>query len=295
MQPLFGINGLGLVRRRPEATDAEAVAASDAAGADLYVALASDAAAPPSGGKERGVRLFYAAGSGNGKAAATALGEAILPLYAGRVGIYPTDTVAELQKTKAPAVLAEVAFHDNLEDAQWLHENLQDIAAALVKGLCAYFGKAAYVPPCVTGSTPAARAVVQRPAYGRVCGSGGVVRATPGGTALYTLPEDEHLVILSPAENGSVFVRHNTTEGFMDAALLCVCNGTALPFTARFGVVAAEEGDLNVRREPSAASPVIGILPRGAELLITADLENYYGINYHGMTGYAAKRYVTAK
>ena len=35
-----------------------------------------------------------------------------------------TTTLYEVARSKAPANLVEIAYHDNLEDAQWITENL---------------------------------------------------------------------------------------------------------------------------------------------------------------------------
>jgi N-acetylmuramoyl-L-alanine amidase len=47
---------------------------------------------------------------------------------------------AEITKVKATSCIVEVAFHDNIEDALWIINNKPEIAAAIVKGICNYFG-----------------------------------------------------------------------------------------------------------------------------------------------------------
>ena len=39
----------------------------------------------------------------------------------------PTTTLAELRRTKTPAVLVEVAYHDNVDDANWIKNNINAI------------------------------------------------------------------------------------------------------------------------------------------------------------------------
>ena len=41
------------------------------------------------------------------------------------------EKIAELRRTKAPAVLVEVAYHDNEEDAEWIINNIDQIAENL--------------------------------------------------------------------------------------------------------------------------------------------------------------------
>ena len=37
-------------------------------------------------------------------------------------------------------MLAELGYHDNLEDEAWITGNIEPIAAALVESVCEYFG-----------------------------------------------------------------------------------------------------------------------------------------------------------
>lgn len=57
-----------------------------------------------------------------------------------KVTIMPTTSLAEVTRTRAPAVLAELAYHDNPEDAEWIKNNINAIAKNLVEGLTIYFG-----------------------------------------------------------------------------------------------------------------------------------------------------------
>ena len=57
--------------------------------------------------------------------------------------------IGEVRRTKAPSVLAELGYHDNVEDADWLTGNLEEIAAALSEGVTEYFGL-----PFLTPSEP---------------------------------------------------------------------------------------------------------------------------------------------
>ena len=52
----------------------------------------------------------------------------------------PTMTIGEVRRTRAPAVLAELGYHDNREDALWIENNLDAIARALALGVTEYFG-----------------------------------------------------------------------------------------------------------------------------------------------------------
>ena len=51
----------------------------------------------------------------------------------------------ELRRTVAPAILAEIAFHDNPQDAQFIMDNIYEIGQGIAKGILDYFG-ISYIP-----------------------------------------------------------------------------------------------------------------------------------------------------
>ena len=57
-----------------------------------------------------------------------------------KVRALSTVAIGEVRRTRAPAVLAELGYHDNLEDEAWITGNIEPIAAALVESVCEYFG-----------------------------------------------------------------------------------------------------------------------------------------------------------
>lgn len=52
----------------------------------------------------------------------------------------PAISLAELSRTKAPAVLIELAYHDNPEEAQWIRDNIGNIAENLALSVTEFFG-----------------------------------------------------------------------------------------------------------------------------------------------------------
>ena len=52
----------------------------------------------------------------------------------------PTTTIGEVRRVRAPAVLLELGFHDNPDDAAWVKNNLDAIARSIVLSLTEYFG-----------------------------------------------------------------------------------------------------------------------------------------------------------
>ena len=53
--------------------------------------------------------------------------------------IVETDSLYELKYPVAPAILPEIGFHDNPDDAEWIVNHVDQIADALTKGICEYF------------------------------------------------------------------------------------------------------------------------------------------------------------
>lgn len=57
-----------------------------------------------------------------------------------KVRAVSTTTLGEVRKVRAPAVLLELAFHDNPDDAAWIKNNLDEIARNLVLSVTEFFG-----------------------------------------------------------------------------------------------------------------------------------------------------------
>lgn len=53
--------------------------------------------------------------------------------------IVETDSLYELKYPFAPAILPEIGFHDNIDDAEWIVNHVDQIAEALAKGICEHF------------------------------------------------------------------------------------------------------------------------------------------------------------
>ena len=69
----------------------------------------------------------------------------IYPADTGR-GVKTNTTFYEINSTPLLSVYPELAFHDNGADAQWLVENQEEIAEALCRGVCRWFGVNYTVP-----------------------------------------------------------------------------------------------------------------------------------------------------
>lgn len=140
--PYLLASGVEVGRNNPEQTLNEAIKQSNSGNYDLHLALHSNAAPPSLAGKLRGTDVYYFSGSTKGKIAADIIARNFKAIYPDPdlVKVLPTTTLAELKKTKAPAVLIEIAYHDNPQDAQWIRDNIGEIARNLALSVTEFLG-----------------------------------------------------------------------------------------------------------------------------------------------------------
>ncbi len=132
--------GFEVRRNRPEMTLEEIVRDSNAWRPDAHIAIHSNA------GGGQGTECWYYAGSTKGRALAEAVYAEVAQLTpASDRGVKATTGLYELAKTSAPACILEVAFHDRPEEAAWIVQHREQVAEAIAKGICKYFG-VAWVP-----------------------------------------------------------------------------------------------------------------------------------------------------
>lgn len=124
----------------------------------------------------------------------------------------PTTTLGEVIKTKAVAVLCELGYHDNEQDANWIRNNLNRIAITLVQGLCEYFG----IPFISAG--PVLSGTVQTD------GSGLNLRAFPStnGRILASIPNGTKIPLYGKTGNWYVTSYQGLT-GYSNADYLAIC------------------------------------------------------------------------
>ena len=151
MEPYLFASGLNVTRNDPNGSAAQSIRASNAGTYDFHLALHSNASPEALAGRQRGVDIYYFPASEEGLRMANILVDNLKPIYPlpERVRALPTVLIGEVRRTKAPSVLAELGYHDNVEDADWLTGKLEEIAAALSEGVTEYFGL-----PFLTPSEP---------------------------------------------------------------------------------------------------------------------------------------------
>lgn len=142
MIPYLDANGIRYTRNTPNTSVGAAIRESNEGYYDLHLALHSNAAPPELVGKLKGPDVYYYEYSQKGKRAADIIAENLKQIYPepALVNTVATTRLAEVTKTNAPAVLVELAYHDNPQDEVWITTNIQPIAKNLVQSLCLYFG-----------------------------------------------------------------------------------------------------------------------------------------------------------
>lgn len=140
--PYLRSNGIQYKRNKPEMTAGSSIREANRGTYDLYLALHSNGAPEGQYGEIRGIIAFYYPGSRQGQRAAELIAEELRKIYPlpGKVATRSTTTLGEVRLSRAPAVLAEIGYHDNYEDAVWLEGHWDAIAQQLGRALARFFG-----------------------------------------------------------------------------------------------------------------------------------------------------------
>jgi N-acetylmuramoyl-L-alanine amidase len=122
-------------------TAASSIAASNRGVFDLHLALHSNATGSGDG-SVRGSEVYYNPQNSQSKRFADIAAKNLKLIYPipQNVRTVPTSSLGEVVRTKAPGVLMEIAYHDNAQDAQWIRDNIELIAANIVLSLTEFFG-----------------------------------------------------------------------------------------------------------------------------------------------------------
>lgn len=211
MEPYLRASGITFARNNPNESLSSAIADSNSGRYDLHLALHSNASPESLSGILRGTDFYYYGNSARGKRAATVLADNFKSIYPDPtlVKAVPTLVLAEVRRTAAPAVLAELAYHDNAEDAEWLKNNIEPIAVNLVQGLCEYFG-IAFAGPGEGSPEPTGTVTTQ--------GSRLNLRSRPNTSAsvITQIPNGEKVILIDRVGNWYI-VEYNGMLGYAAA------------------------------------------------------------------------------
>ena len=212
MEPYLRSTGIRFTRNNPDETVTQAIAQSNAGNYDLHLALHSNAIGngePQS--STRGIIAFYYPGSSGGQRGAELIAKNLREIYPlpDKVTTRPTTALGEVSRSRFPAVLVEIGYHDNYSDALWVEGHVEDIARQLVRALTEYFGI-----PFIAPMDPA-RGVV-RLSYGTLN-----LRSKPSstGTVIANLPNGAEVTVYGEWQ-GWYVVEYNGQTGYAAAAFI---------------------------------------------------------------------------
>ena len=132
--------GIDFVRNDRNTNAATAIRESNSGNYDLHLAIHSNASPASLSGTLKGSDVYYYMGSSEGKRAADIIVRNLKEIYPDpdNVRALPTVTIGEVRRTRAPAVLVELAYHDNPEDAAWIRNNVSEIAGILADSVAEF-------------------------------------------------------------------------------------------------------------------------------------------------------------
>lgn len=142
MEPYLRSSGITYSRNDPDRDVRGAIADSNSRYYDVHLALHSNAGGGRFAGILSGIDIYYSPYSAQSERLADIIVNNLKNIYPNpsKVNTLPTTSLGEVTQTRAVAVLCELGYHDNPEDAEWIKSNTQSIARNLVQALCDYFG-----------------------------------------------------------------------------------------------------------------------------------------------------------
>ena len=212
LEPYLLSNGIQWVRNTPDMTAASSIRqANELGGFDFYLALHSNASGAGNEGQNRGIIVFHYPGSPRGQEAAELFAASLREVYPlpDRVYTRATTSLGEVSRTRYPANLIEIGYHDNYADALWIESSRPQIAQALARGLTGFFGLPFIYP--------------RDPETGRVAAGGSALRLRdyPGteGAVLATMPDGAAVTVYG-AWQGWYVVHYGEQVGYAAAAYI---------------------------------------------------------------------------
>ena len=186
MEPYLRSNGIRYRRNDPDTSAGAAIREANSGYYDFYLALHSNAIGNGSAQTSaRGIIAFYYPGSAGGQRGAELIAKNLREIYPlpDKVTTRPTTTLGEVARSRFPAVLVEIGYHDNYSDALWLESHVEDVARQLVKALTEYFGLPFIYPQLVrTGVVTTEGSALRLRSYPGIDGE--VVGSIPNGASV---------------------------------------------------------------------------------------------------------------
>ncbi|HVI41457.1 MAG TPA: N-acetylmuramoyl-L-alanine amidase [Anaerovoracaceae bacterium] len=134
MVPYLRASGIEFARNNPGDSVSKIIERSNETSYDLHLALQSRGTPDGNDAPLRGIDVYYyAVSSISGEKAAYIIYENLKTIYPvpELVSFIPNLTMLELSLTNAPAVLVELGYYDNIKDALWIENNIEEIGRNL--------------------------------------------------------------------------------------------------------------------------------------------------------------------
>ena len=119
MEPYLRSNGIRYRRNDPDTSAGAAIREANSGYYDFYLALHSNAIGNGSAQTSaRGIIAFYYPGSAGGQRGAELIAKNLREIYPlpDKVTTRPTTALGEVSRSRFPAVLVEIGYHDNYSD-----------------------------------------------------------------------------------------------------------------------------------------------------------------------------------
>lgn len=149
MEPYLRSNGIRYRRNDPDTSAGAAIREANSGYYDFYLALHSNAIGNGSAQTSaRGIIAFYYPGSAGGQRGAELIAKNLREIYPlpDKVTTRPTTALGEVSRSRFPAVLVEIGYHDNYSDAVWIEGHMDAIAQQLARALTRFFRPALHLP-----------------------------------------------------------------------------------------------------------------------------------------------------
>ena len=206
--PYLNASGITYTRNDRTQSAADAIRQSNAGTYGLHVALHSNAAPEGQYGSKRGIVIYYYRYSQSSRRAAELFADQMRLIYPlpQNVRTIATETLGEVSRTRAAAVLLEIGYHDNVSDANWIKGNISRIARAVASGITAFFALPLAMP--------------QAPQRAQVSITSGTlnIRSRPSTSSpiLASAPNGSRLTVVGTLD-GWYVVRYGSVTGYAAA------------------------------------------------------------------------------
>ncbi len=141
MIPYLRASGIQFGRNNPGDSVPRIIERSNEIPRGLHLALQTRATPDGAILPARGIDVYhYAVSPVGGERAAYIIAQNLREIYPvpELVNIVPNFTMLELRLTNSPAVMVELGYHDNPEDAVWISENIGQIGRSLAKSVAEF-------------------------------------------------------------------------------------------------------------------------------------------------------------